>query len=232
MEQLRRSYGNAGKYEGVVDADLVSRLTGEEAVWSASRLESYRTCAFRFFGRYGLNLNELEEEVVEADAAIRGSVIHEVLEHVLEPVRKRGLPLNPETLHEVLDTLRDIGPGVWNDAPARYGFSSAQMWAFDWEDVLDKLERLLAKEAAFSRNLGVDRILGVEMDMKGELPLDPPLKVRALIDRLDVGPDRLVVVDYKTGRDIPKRQALESKEASTSAVRAPGRREHRRSGSR
>ena len=210
VEQLRRSFLHAGKYEGLVASGLVPQLTGPDAVWSASRMESYRTCAFQFFGRYGLGLQELGEELGTADAAIRGSVIHEVLERVLAPLQKDNRPLDIDTLDGVLEMLRQEGPKIWNNAPFEWGFSSVQTWAFEWEDTLKKLERMLTNEAALSRQLGVDRVLGVEEYMEGELPLDPPMKVRAAIDRLDAGPDRLVVVDYKTGREIKKKRVLEA----------------------
>ena len=210
VEQLRRSYLQAGKYEGVVAPGLVPQLTGPDAVWSASRLESYRTCAFQFFGRYGLGLQELEEELEVADAAIRGSVIHEVLERVLAPLQKENRALDLDTLDGVLETLRQEGPEIWNNAPFKWRFGSVQTWAFEWENTLKKLERMLTKEADLSRKLGVERVLGVEEYMEGELPLDPPMKVRAAIDRLDAGPDGLVVVDYKTGREISKKRVLEA----------------------
>ena len=210
VEQLRRSFLHAGKYEGLVAAGLVPQLTGPDAVWSASRMESYRTCAFQFFGRYGLGLLEIEEELGTADAAIRGSVLHEVLERVLDPLGKQGLALNPDTLDGVLETLRQEGPKIWNNAPFEWGFSSVQTWAFEWEDTLKKLERMLTKEADLNKKLGVDRVLGVEEYMEGELPLDPPMKIRAAIDRLDVGSDKLVVVDYKTGREIKKKRVVEA----------------------
>ena len=53
VEQRRRSFSNAGRHEGRLNDGLVSRLTDADATWSASRIESYQTCAFQFFGHYG-----------------------------------------------------------------------------------------------------------------------------------------------------------------------------------
>ena len=209
VEQLRRSYRNAGSYEGVLAPNLVPDLIADK--WSASRIESYRTCAFQFFGHYALGLRELDEEMLEADAATRGNVVHDILEHVLGPLQQQGLPLDPDTLDGVLESLRSDGPGIWNQAPARYGFGSAPMWAFAWENVLDNLERMLTKEAALSRELDVQRIYGIEELIEAELPLDPPMKVTARLDRLDVGPRGLVVVDYKSGAEIRRNHVLNEK---------------------
>ena len=211
VEQLRRSYQNAANYEGALDPNLVPFLTEEGSLWSASRMESYRTCAFQFFGHYALGLSELDEEMVEADAATRGTVVHDILEHVLDPLQKQGLPLDPDTLDGVVESLRRDGPGIWNQAPAKYGFGSAPMWAFALEDVLDNLERMLTKEATFSRKLGVQRIYGIEEKIEAELPLEPPMKVTARLDRLDVGPRGLVVVDYKSGAEIRRSHVLNEK---------------------
>ncbi len=204
VEQFRRSFDNAGRYEGLIAEGLVPSLTGPEVKWSASRLESYRTCAFQFFGRYGLDLNELDEEMTEPDPATRGRVVHEVLESALAPLRDLKLPLNPDTLDEVLDRLRDQGRTIWNTAPSKYGFGSVHTWVLDWQSTLERLERMLANEAAFSRELGVQRIHGIEQHLVADLPLDPPMKLQAFIDRLDEGPDGLVVVDYKSGQYISR----------------------------
>ena len=209
VEQLRRSYQNAGKFEGAIDAELVPYLTAPEVAWSASRMETYRTCSFQFFGKYGLGLKELDEELLDADAAIRGSVIHEILERTLKPLRDSKRALTPDTLDEALANLAQHGPEIWNRAPAKWGFVANQTWALRWDDELARLAWMLAAEAEMSRELGVNRILGTEMSMETELPLEPPMKVIGDIDRLDVGFVGLVVVDYKSGREIKKKKVVE-----------------------
>lgn len=210
VEKLRRSFGNAGKYEGLIAAGLVPSLTGPDVEWSASRLESYRTCAFQFFGRYGLGLYELDEEMTEPDAATRGRVVHEVLEYALAPLRDQQLPLAPDTLDQALERLRQQGETIWNTAPSRYGFGSVHTWSLDWRSTLDRLELMLTNEAAFSQELGVQRIHGIEQHLIADLPLDPPMKLQAFIDRLDESPDGLVIVDYKSGQYISRNRLADA----------------------
>ena len=90
----------------------------EEARWSASRLESYRTCAFQFFSRYALHLYEVEEELGEADAAVRGTVVHEILEDAVVPLAADGRPLIPDTVDLVIERVRSVGRRLWDDAPS------------------------------------------------------------------------------------------------------------------
>ena len=204
IEQLRRSFAHAHVYEGRLAAGLVPRLTGANAVWSATRIESYRTCAFQFFGQYGLRLREVEQETDSADAAARGSVIHEMLEDALGPIIERGEPLLPEVLGEAIERLWSNGLEIWNSAPSRWGFGRSALWRLDAEKTLHQVELLLEREARLSRETGVTRIIGAEQRIEASLPLDPPMRVIALLDRMDAGDDLVAVVDYKSGRQIPR----------------------------
>ena len=210
-EQRRRSWDNAGVYEGRLDAGLVPTLTNADAVWSASRLESYRTCSFQFFSNYALRLRALDEEMETADAAIRGTVIHAILQDAMDPLIAREQPLTPGTLAEAIERLEANGPDIWKDAPGKHGFGHAALWRLDWEMVVQELKVLLEREAEASQRLGVTRIVSAEGQIETRLPLDPPLKVMGFVDRLDAGDGFAVVVDYKSGRDIPKAQVMDGR---------------------
>ena len=209
IEGRRRSFGNGGVYEGRIAAGLVPRLTGEDVRWSASRLESYRTCAFQFFGRYALRLSELDEEMDAADAATRGSVIHEILQDALAPLTAQGLPLTPDTLEEAVERLRTNGPDIWNRAPEARGFGRAALWRLEAAAAFQQMELLLQREAAESRRIGVTRVIGAEREITASLPLSPPMRVFGYVDRLDEGDGLAVVVDYKSGRPIPRSQVTQ-----------------------
>lgn len=202
IEGRRRSFGNGGAYEGRIAAGLVPRLTGEDAQWSASRLESYRTCAFQFFGKYALRLYELDEEMDAADAATRGSVIHEILQDALATLTAQGLPLTPDTLDEAVERLRTHGPDIWDRAPGERGFGRAALWRLEADTAFQQMELLLEREAAESQRLGVTRVIGAEREIAASLPLSPPMRVVGYVDRVDEGDGLAVVVDYKSGRPI------------------------------
>ena len=204
VEQRRRSFGDANEYEGVLPKDLVTRLTGANAVWSASRLESYRTCAFQFFSRYALRLQEMDEEMEGADAATRGTVVHDILQDALEPLIQQGRALTSQTLEEALSRLRANSAEQWNNAPAKYGFGRAALWRLEAGQTLRQIDLLLRSEAELSEQFGVTRILGAEKEILATLDLTPPMRVFAGIDRLDEGSNVVVIVDYKSGREISR----------------------------
>ena len=139
-----------------------------------------------------------------ADAATRGSVIHEILQDALAPLAAQGLPLAPGTLEEAIANLGADGPDIWNRAPEKMGFGRAALWRLGWEETFQRLEMLLHREAETSARDGVSRIIGVEKPIEAALPLDPPLRVTAMVDRLDAAEDTVVIVDYKSGRSISK----------------------------
>ncbi len=204
VEQRRRSFGHGGRYEGRLDAQLVPLLTDEDAEWSASRLESYRTCAFQFFSRYALRLKKLDEEMDSADALTRGIVIHEIMQDVLEPLVAQDLPLTPDTLGQAVARLKVNGRRKWNMAPSEKGFGRAALWRLEAEAAFQQIEMLLKREAEESKRAGVTRILGIEKKIEASLPLAPPIRVTATVDRLDEGDGLVVIVDYKSGKEIRK----------------------------
>ena len=80
------------------------------------------------------------------------------------------------------------------------------LWRIEREPSLERLEDLLRAEAERCAADGVTALLGTETEIESALPLEPPLAVRAKIDRLDTAPGLAVVVDYKTGSSISRRE--------------------------
>ncbi len=206
MEQRRRSFVHAGEFEGTVGAGLRPELTDARAVWSATRLESYRTCAFQFFGHYALRLRELDEEQDSADAATRGTVMHAMLQDALADLNATATPLTPETVDSAVIRLHASGKGIWERAPEEHGFGRVGLWRIEREPALERLEDLLRAEAERCAADGVTALLGTETEIASALPLEPPLAVAAKIDRLDTASGLAAVVDYKTGRSISRKE--------------------------
>ena len=206
----RRSFEGAGRHEGALTGGAPERLVGPEVRWSATRVETYRTCAFQFFGRYGLGLYEVEDERPEADAAIRGTVIHDIMEAVLGPLVEDDRPLVPATEDEAVGRMRELGRELWLRAPDEHHFGRAALWRLGWEDTADDLERLIRREAKHNEAFGTTRVAGLERRIDIALPVvEPELRLQGNIDRVDVGPGFAQIVDYKSGRAISRR-AVES----------------------
>lgn len=212
VESKRRSFTRVDEYEGQLPPGMAARLVAPEVKWSASRLETYVGCPFGFFAQYGLGLSELDDELLQADAAMIGTVVHEIAEEAVKPLIASDRPLSTETLPEVLERVDDAGRELWNGAPARKGFGRAGLWRMRWKKTRDRIHRMLEREAWESEDLRAIAVAGVEhpIDTTLELP-DGPLRFRGMIDRLDEAGDLAIVVDYKSGRPI-KEDAVENAE--------------------
>ncbi len=198
-EQIRRSFYFAGEYEGRVSRGLVPRLTQSGARWSASSLDSYLTCSFQFFGRYVLGLNELDDEPDEGDGAMRGTIVHAILEEAFKPLIAEGLPLSEDTIGRVIQSIDTKGRDTWNSAPEEHGFGQAALWRLEWQRYRERIVKMLEQQKLPAGANEDYRVLKTEEWVEGEVPTTPPMRVFGRVDRIDETPDGLLVIDYKTG---------------------------------
>lgn len=208
VEQQRRSWDHAGRFEGALHglgrAVELPGVLDAEAIWSASRIESYQACPFQFFAGYALGLRELDEEQETANAAVRGTVIHRILEEALRPLIEERLPLDASTVDRAVETMRQVAPAIWDRAPKEHAFGRAALWRYELTETLDRIERQLRAEAEAWPSY-LDRVAGLETREVVDAPgVHPPMRMLVGTDRLDLGPGVARIVDYKTGRGIKR----------------------------
>lgn len=208
------------RYSGrLFDPDLVAyaaRELSEERRWSASQLNDYGICGFRFFAKRLLKLEALEEPEEALDAAALGTINHEILERTYREIARRGLYIVPENAGEALTILREIAPSVLAKAPDNLGFRDSVKWEQEKKLLVRRLEQLIrldfsgdnkiAKkvgtaprqpyllEAPFGTDGGAAAKIPIIVDGKNEA-----LHLRGYIDRMDRVGDGVIVIDYKTG---------------------------------
>ena len=199
VEGQRRSFQSIGSHEGQLREGLTPDLTGDRAQWSASRLQSYQTCAFQFFGAYALNLKEQEDEMDEADAATRGTVIHEILEKAVKPLIESSEPISETTIELVRQRVDTLGREIWDRAPQEHKFGRAALWRVSWNRGRRDIFGILDREVSATGMHRMTRVVAVEDKLDGTLPTSPPIRVNARIDRIDESDTHLLITDYKSG---------------------------------
>ncbi|MCC6801548.1 MAG: PD-(D/E)XK nuclease family protein [Anaerolineae bacterium] len=181
-----------------------------DRVWSASQLNDYGMCGFRYFAARLLRLEPLEEPEAGMDSLQLGTLFHEVLEATY---RRLGGAIVPERLDEALAALGEIADDRMATAPARLRFRVSPQWAQEQRVLRRRLERLIRDDFSangpIAKKFGAEpraifaqeaRFDGIIIDLGGE-----SVRVRGSIDRIDRQGDRAIVVDYKTGSaPIPK----------------------------
>jgi len=224
MEEERWGKPFFTRYDGVLRAgtalEAAASLSGYtregrpgKAV-SATSLEEYATCPFRFFMHHVLGLEPVEEpeEALELSPLDRGQLYHAVLEDFLRELKSEGRALSPESRDALFRTSeRLVENGPWN----LLGYEGARLL------VLQELETDLALwlsdeirddsglvPSHFEVRFG-GRIRDhddADLSTEGAVPFDAlgdiHVEFGGRIDRIDISPDgrRARVIDYKSGK--------------------------------
>lgn len=201
LSALRRAA--AGETPRLKDREVIDKLYGKNLFLSPTQVEAYYNCPFKYFCKYGLNVQERRR--AEVDALAYGNLMHYLFERYFStPRAKRGNDLK-ELVERLVRRYADEKLGGYENLSGREKY---------------RLERL-------SRS-AVTLISHVEEELRQsrfspeffELRLDrnspfPPLKIEmddgctvtvgGTIDRADTytaenGEEYVRVVDYKTGK--------------------------------
>jgi hypothetical protein len=184
-------------------------------VYSATALERFAACPYRFFLSAIHRLEPREDTLapVQLDPLTKGRLIHEVQARALRRLRAEGaLPVVPETLRDATATL----DSVLDDVAARYDEDIAPAIPRVWQNEIAAIRadlrlwlRRLAQEAPEWTPAHFEWTFGLPLETSGEprsvrAPAELPggWKLRGAVDLLERRRDgALRVTDHKTGAD-------------------------------
>ncbi len=217
IELRRMSRAPHDHYSGRLhNAALIAQASEQfsRRIWSASQLNDFGTCGFRFFAKRMLRLEPLTEPEEAMDAAQLGSIYHEILEATYRQIAGEGLALIPENTDAALEIFDDHAVRLLASAPERLGFRASALWQQEQQLILRRLRLLIRQdfdpesdinttirkfnrdgerrpwilEAAFGDGDGMTLELG-----------DERIRLRGKIDRIDRIGDQIFILDYKSG---------------------------------
>jgi len=226
MEESRWGERRHTKYDGVLESEeavaaaralsgFTSEGPDEDRRVSATALEEYASCPFKFLLHHVLKVEEVEEpeDSLELDPLERGTLYHEVLERFLRDSRDDGrLPLDADALDRLLALAdRMVRSDRWSIS-AHEGaqelvrgelLTALRLW----------LRYELESDGGFVPAYFEARFGGTPRDDEGTtLSLEEGVRYTAAegisvrfsgkIDRIDITGDgrRARLIDYKTGR--------------------------------
>jgi RecB family exonuclease len=201
----RRSHGFTA-YDG-----RISRPPALDEAISPTALEMWAECPQRYFLAQVLRVDatDVPEDVLEPDGRSRGGLVHEVLEQL---VRQRGLGRPPDEPWSEHDRAwaADLAGRLHDDLIVQGRASTSVLGEVRWAELLQRLDQALTLD---DRRREEQRLVpeDVEVDFGpgrewGDVVLRTQggrrVGFRGRIDRVDVSEDgdRVVVVDYKTGK--------------------------------
>lgn len=207
LEALERAAGQ--RPQRIEDPALARRLFGRDLFLSPSQVESYYSCPFKYFCRYGLGAKE--RRPAEVDVMQYGTLMHYLFERVFrEDAAKRAAMTEDELLKWVRSLIlqyADENMGGFTLLSGREKYRLERM-----AQSACKLIRHVEEELAQSRFQ--PKALELKLEEGGEFP---PLKVETgdggtvtvggTLDRADMvtledGREYVRVIDYKTGHKL------------------------------
>lgn len=181
-------------------------LFGKDMLLSASRIEEYYNCPYRYFCKFGLGAQPRQK--AEINPMARGTLIHYVLEKLLSEVGTKQLPdYDRKQIADLVDGYieqyfcEEMGNPA--DMPSRFRYNFRRLSKM----LIDVVCRLASEFAdcdfeakAFELPIDTDATvhsLNIPLQNGGSL------RIRGSVDRVDVlekdGKQYVRVVDYKSG---------------------------------
>lgn len=211
VELAREGGAPHGPHEGAIDhpavAAALARRFGPAHTWSATQVNDYTICPFRFAAAHLLRLGGRggPDEVLEQVG--RGRIAHAVLAEAGRAWARLPGPFDASNEGPILAALAGAADAVLAAAPERYGFEPGPFWGWEQAELRAALARAVAKALRAGgwegfRPAGVEEGFGVGRGM-------PPLRVQTAagealvagrIDRVDQDEHgNLALIDYKGG---------------------------------
>ena len=213
----------------------MAQQLGEQRTWSASQFNDFGYCAFRFFAKRLLRLSEVEEPSEGLDAAQLGSLQHAILEETYSIFRDRKTILSPENVEFAIETMHAQADTIFATAPKDFGFRQTPLWEQEQAEIRRRLEALISLDFSNEKDnpfIGTSRTKNAVVKAVGpnaertvfalesEFGNDTApmalhgtagwVKARGFIDRIDRVGNKLIVVDYKSGTQMPSAKDIES----------------------
>ena len=210
VERGRLSNAPFDNYSGVLSQPQllveVARKLSPQRIYSASQLNDYGVCGFRFFAKRLLKLEEIQEPQLGADALQMGSLYHAILEVTYREVAERDLFIsegNRGTALAILDTVADK---LLDNAPQRFNFRETATWNQEKQLIKARLAALIGQDfsaaSPLARKGSLRLVQSLERnfdDLTINLPGMEALRIRGIIDRVDEVDGKSLVIDYKLG---------------------------------
>lgn len=220
-ENLGAYFKNMPKYESRINSlkrvssdykfeiesrSVATELFGKNMYLSASRIETYENCPFQYYCRYGVNAKPRKK--AELDPAQSGTIVHYVLEKLIEKYSQVSMKRVPEQvcvadIKDALKAYADAFMGGMDDKNKRFAYQFNRLSKTLYvilDRVFTEFENSDFLPCDFELEIGYN---GNVKPYKVELENGGRVEIFGYVDRVDKmvteNRDYLRVVDYKTG---------------------------------
>jgi ATP-dependent helicase/nuclease subunit B len=223
IEWRRISAASGDNHRGsIMDEELreaIKQRFGPDHLWSASQINDYGICPFRFFARHTLKLEVAKEPGEGFTARHLGQAYHRILDRLYTRLQESDLLIQTPSAEQAIEQVASIAEEVLEHMLEKGEVRRDGLWEFNKEEIKRRVARLLRREAAWNDDEPA-RVVHCEckFGLEGVEPLvidcaGGEAKFCGIVDRLDRRDNGdWVVVDYKTRRTpIPIKDALDGR---------------------
>ena len=199
------------------DGDLSAHRVPDPAdgtVVSPTALEAWSRCPHGYFMEKLLHVRPITtpEQELTISPIERGNLYHRTLDRFFAEQQAAGAVPGGGTPWSAAQRagLRRIAVEVADDLTVRGATGHRLLWAQELAGILTRLDQFLDADQSLRAATGRRQVRSeLSFGMHGEPPVAVPLPggrhlvLKGSADRIDVGPDGIVVVDYKSGGAAP-----------------------------
>jgi len=199
---------------------------GKGRFWSPTHFESYVSCPFGFFLKRLLKVLPLKVPEEEIEIVDEGNLIHKVLERFFK-ARKEEELLPVTGSEEEKDFIKKVAVEIYQQWEEREYIGDRDLWEIRKKRLDPLWDRFIEEESKY-RNEGFlpvyfEFLIGNFFGDEGDRDMSPlvvigydrkEILVGGKVDRVDIGPDKIRVIDYKNSgneqfyRDLLKEEKM------------------------
>lgn len=170
--------------------------------WSASKLETLATCGFRYLAEWAWRAKEEDEPDDQAGPMEIGRLAHLAAETAVQAMVDAGV-WSPKDATAAVELGLEAATRIVGEHERATVLGHPELWELTRGKMLGRLRHLLRLEV---ERTATDGVAPFGMELSFGLPdaTLPALEIGGVlvggqIDRVDVGPDSVMVLDYKSG---------------------------------
>ncbi|MGE5352961.1 MAG: PD-(D/E)XK nuclease family protein [Acidobacteriota bacterium] len=205
----------SGKSLHLLDDNSKEKLTSlKDKTFSASQLETYAKCPYKYFTEKVLRLKVIEEPSEDVESNEMGTMLHRIFCQFYREVTDNKIAVNIQNKDMLLEKLLSIAREMIKDrltSPISFYEKEKILGiAGNHEDSI--LYRFLMTEIESQGDGFVPAYFEVSFGEEGESYELEGVKLRGQIDRIDINKDlkQFKIIDYKLGGKAPTKPQLEN----------------------
>ncbi|MCP9748309.1 PD-(D/E)XK nuclease family protein [Lacihabitans sp. CS3-21] len=196
---FKHSENNKSGSDIIVKKESLSQITDflVNKGLSASSINDYLSCSLRFYWKYILKIKNEDELKSQIGTDVFGTIVHKVLENLDKPYLDSKNPIDKEVLQNQKDEVENQLSLIKNEHKS-FDFDSGMNLI-----LISVVKKIIEKyfykrESEFGGNF---KILGIEKELTSIQAINNvELKLKGVIDKIELHPFGLRIIDYKTGK--------------------------------